>query len=278
MPEIQVGTIAELSSRVRRLTAPNGGPMTGPGTNTYLLGREQVAVIDPGPLDAGHTDAILRQVEAPVRWILATHTHPDHSPGVKALAAATGAEVLGRPAPTRGPQDQTFKPDRVLEHDALIECPEFSLRAVHTPGHASNHLCYVLEDERMIFTGDHIMNGSTVVIAPPDGDMTAYIQSLKLLKEYDLQSIAPGHGDTMDSPQEVVDWIVEHRYQREEKVLRSVRKLGDADLQELVAVVYDDVNRLLHGVAKLSLEAHLIKLLEDGQVIRSGQHWRPGGD
>lgn len=247
--------------------------MTGPGTNTYLLGCEQVAVIDPGPLDAGHTESILRQADAPIRWILATHTHPDHSPGVKALAAATGAEVLGRPPPPGGPQDKTFKPDRLLEHDTLFECREFSLRAVHTPGHASNHLCYVLEDEKMIFTGDHIMNGSTVVIAPPDGDMTAYLRSLELLKEYDLEIIAPGHGDTMDSPGKVVDWIVEHRYQREDKVMRSVQRLGGADLEQLVAVVYDDVSKLLHGIAKLSLEAHLIKLLGDGRVSRSGDHW-----
>lgn len=275
MPEIQVAKTVELSSHVRRLTAPNAGPMTGPGTNTYLIGRQHVAVIDPGPLDAGHTDSILRQAGAPVRWILATHTHPDHSPGVEALAAATGAEVFGRPAPLHGPQDRTFKPHLILEHNAIIECAEFSLRAVHTPGHASNHLCYVLEEERMIFTGDHIMNGSTVVIAPPDGDMAAYIRSLELLKEYDLQTIAPGHGDVMNSPNEVVDWIVEHRYEREEKVLHSVLKLGRADLEALVAVVYDDVHTALHGVAKLSLEAHLIKLQHDRRVSCSDDQWTP---
>ena len=273
MPEIQVGKTVQISSRVRRLTAPNGGPMTGPGTNTYLVGREQVAVIDPGPEDEVHTETILGQAEAPIRWILATHTHPDHSPGVKALVQATGADVLGRPAPAEGPQDLTFEPGRVLEHDDVIESPEFSLRAVHTPGHASNHLCYVLEDEGMVFTGDHIMNGSTVVIAPPDGNMAAYIRSLELLKNYDLKHIAPGHGDVMSSPHEVVDWIIDHRYQREAKVMDRVQKVGPASLDELVVHVYDDVSRLLHPVAKLSLEAHLVKLAEDGRVERSGESW-----
>jgi glyoxylase-like metal-dependent hydrolase (beta-lactamase superfamily II) len=257
-----------LNSRVRRLVAPNPGVMTGPGTNTYLLGTEEVAVLDPGPAIPEHIDAILATAADRIRWIVCTHTHPDHSPAAKAVAEATGAEVIGASPPDDMHQDTTFKPTTELRHDHVLSSAEFTLRAVHTPGHVGNHYCFFLEEEGMMFAGDHIMNGSTVVIIPPSGDMKAYIESLQLLLEYPLQSIAPGHGEVITEPAAEVAWLVEHRLMRERKVVDGLRKTGRAPADELVRVVYDDVDTSLHKMAILSLSAHLIKLEQDNRVSR----------
>jgi glyoxylase-like metal-dependent hydrolase (beta-lactamase superfamily II) len=261
------GTPFRLNSRVRRLVAPNPGPMTGPGTNTYLIGNDEVAVLDPGPAIPKHIEAILQAGEGRIRWIVCTHTHPDHSPAWQAIAEATGAEVIGAPPADDMFQDETFKPSEQLSHDDVLRTPEFALRAVHTPGHVSNHYCFFLEEEHMLFAGDHIMNGSTVVIIPPSGNMKAYIESLQLLLKYPLKYIAPGHGDVMEDSAAVVEWLVNHRLQREAKVLKGLRGLKSASLDELVAVVYDDVDVSLHQMAKLSLGAHLIKLESEKYVI-----------
>ena len=262
-----------LNSRVRRLVAPNPGVMTGPGTNTYLLGNEQVAVLDPGPAIPEHIDAILQAGGDRIRWIVCTHTHPDHSPAWQAVAQATGAEVIGALPADDMFQDDTFKPTRELQHDDVLSTPEFTLRAVHTPGHVSNHFCFFLEEERMLFAGDHIMNGSTVVIIPPSGDMKAYIESLQLLLRYPLKFIAPGHGEVMEDSHAVVSWLVNHRLQREAKVIRGLQQLGRCSVDQLVEVVYDDVDTSLHKMARLSLAAHLIKLRQENRAL---QH--PGDD
>lgn len=252
-----------LSDRVRRLVAPNPGLMTGPGTNTYLLGHDEVAVVDPGPAIDEHIDAILEAGAGRIRWVVCTHTHPDHSPAWQAVAQATGAEVLGAlPADDRF-QDDSFTPSWVLEHEHLLQTPEFSLRALHTPGHVSNHFCFLLEQEGMLFAGDHIMKGSTVVIVPPGGDMRAYIASLRLLLDYPLQSIAPGHGELIHDPRREVEHLVEHRLKRERKVVSGLEQLGRANTDALVKAVYDDVDEARHEWAKLSLAAHLIKLREE---------------
>ena len=262
------GVPFRLNSRVRRIVAPNPGVMTGAGTNTYLLGDEQVAVLDPGPAIPAHIEAILAAAGDRIRWIVCTHTHPDHSPAWQAVHAATGAEVIGaRPADDMF-QDDTFRPDRALQHDDVLAADEFTLRAVHTPGHVSNHFCFYLEQERMLFAGDHIMNGSTVVIVPPSGDMKAYIESLQLLLRYDLKLIAPGHGEVMEDSRAVVEWLVNHRLQRESKVIDGLRHTGRATLDELVKVVYDDVDVGLHEMAKLSLTAHLIKLRRENRAVQ----------
>ena len=256
-----------LNSRVRRLVAPNPGVMTGAGTNTYLLGEERVAVLDPGPAIPEHIDAILQTAGDRIRWIVCTHTHPDHSPAWQAVAQATGAEVIGALPADDMFQDDTFKPTRELQHDDVLATPEFTLRAVHTPGHVSNHFCFFLEEEKMLFAGDHIMNGSTVVIIPPSGDMKAYIESLQLLQRYETKLIAPGHGEVMEDSRAVVDWLVKHRLKRESKVIDGLRELGRTSLDELVKVVYDDVNTSLHKMAKLSLSAHLIKLHQENRAL-----------
>jgi glyoxylase-like metal-dependent hydrolase (beta-lactamase superfamily II) len=256
-----------LNSRVRRIVAPNAGVMTGPGTNTYLLGDEEVAVLDPGPAIPAHIDAILDTAGDRIRWIVCTHTHPDHSPAWQAVAEATGAQVIGASPADDMFQDDTFKPASELRHDEVLSTEEFTLRAVHTPGHVSNHFCFFLEEEQMLFAGDHIMNGSTVVIIPPSGDMKAYIESLQLLLRYPLKLIAPGHGEVMEDSRAVVEWLVNHRLKRESKVIASLQKLGRSSLDDLVKVVYDDVDTSLHKMAKLSLSAHLIKLNQENRAL-----------
>lgn len=256
-----------LTDRVRRIVAPNPGVMTGPGTNTYLLGTDEVAVVDPGPNIVSHIDAILKAGGDRIRWIVCTHTHPDHSPAWQAIAEATGAQTIGGPVITDMFQDKTFQPQRVLSHGDVLQTEEFTLRAVHTPGHVGNHFCFFVEEDGMMIAGDHIMNGSTVVIIPPSGDMKLYIESLQLLLDYPLKTIAPGHGELMDQPREVVEWLVNHRLQRESKVVAGLEKTGRATLDELVTVVYDDVDTSLHKMAKLSLNAHLIKLVQENRAI-----------
>ncbi len=268
---LEHGVPFRLNSRVRRLVAPNPGVMTGPGTNTYLLGNEEVAVLDPGPAIPAHIDAILAAGEGRIRWIVCTHTHPDHSPAWQAVAEATGAEVIGASPADDMFQDDTFAPAEELRHDDVLETAEFTLRAVHTPGHVSNHFCFLLEEEQMLFAGDHIMNGSTVVIVPPSGDMKAYIESLQLLLRYPLKFIAPGHGEVMEDSHAVVSWLVNHRLQREAKVIRGLQQLGRCSVDRLVEVVYDDVDTSLHKMAKLSLAAHLIKLRQENRALQHPQ-------
>jgi glyoxylase-like metal-dependent hydrolase (beta-lactamase superfamily II)/8-oxo-dGTP pyrophosphatase MutT (NUDIX family) len=260
--EIVAGEPKRLDRFVTRVTAPNPGMMTGPGTNTYIVNGSERAVIDPGPDIASHLEKILAL--GPIHWILCTHTHLDHSPAAAALKGATGAKVLGRPAPPG--QDASFAPDFVLEDGQRIDLKGVTLRAIHTPGHASNHLCYLLEETKMLFTGDHVMQGSTVVINPPDGNMRAYLASLEKLMALDAAIIAPGHGYLIGSPQKEMRRLVAHRRAREQKVIDALARLRAASLEELVPVVYDDVPSRVHRVAARSLTAHLEKLTAEGLV------------
>jgi glyoxylase-like metal-dependent hydrolase (beta-lactamase superfamily II) len=262
------GQLDEIAPGVRRLVARNPGFMTGPGTNTYLLGTQRCAVIDPGPHDPVHIERILEAAGGRVSAILATHTHPDHSPGVAALAQSTGAEVLVRGAPVHGRQDATFAPTRVLNDGDVVRVDDLALRAIHTPGHASNHLCYLLEGAGMLFSGDHVMQGSTVVIGPPDGDMQVYLQSLARVQREPVTRIAPGHGTVIEDAQSEVARLIAHRLQREAKVVERLRRAGRATIDVLVASVYDDVDPRLHPVAKGSVLAHLLKLEADGRAAR----------
>ena len=268
------GELVEVMPGIRRLTAPNAGLMTGPGTNTYLLGNREVAVIDPGPGIESHIDRILAGAGAPIRWILVTHTHPDHSPAARVLAERSGAERLGIAAPDGPHQDKTFVPDRSLGEGAALSTGEFELSVLHTPGHASNHLCYLHVGHRCLFTGDHIINGSTVVIDPPDGSMSRYLASLERLKDETITCIAPGHGAPIDDPYAAIDWLIAHRLEREAKVLARLREHPDTKLDELVTHVYDEIDPAIHRLAERSLLAHLIKLEEDGLVRRTGDRWR----
>ena len=262
------GQLDEIAPGVRRLVARNPGFMTGPGTNTYLIGTQRIGVIDPGPHDSVHIERILEAAGGQVAAILATHTHPDHSPAVAALAHSTGAETLGRRAPEHGRQDATFAPTRTLNDGGIVRVGDRALRAIHTPGHASNHVCYLLEGTGLMFSGDHIMQGSTVVIGPPDGNMQHYLQSLARLQGEPVTRIAPGHGLVIEDAQAEIARLIAHRLQREAKVAERLSRAGRVTLDVLVTSVYDDVDPRLHPVAKGSLLAHLLKLEADGRAAR----------
>ncbi|HSV20964.1 MAG TPA: MBL fold metallo-hydrolase [Casimicrobiaceae bacterium] len=264
------GVPKRLDRLVTRIIAPNPGMMTGPGTNTYLVGEADLAVVDPGPLDDAHLRAILDAGAGRIRWIVCTHTHRDHSPAAAALARETRAQVIGRPPPQTDRQDATFRPDRVPAHDERLQLGGVTLRALHTPGHASNHVCYLLEQTRMLFTGDHVMQGSTVIINPPDGDMRAYLASLEALLELDVAILAPGHGYLIGEPKRELRRLIAHRHAREAKVRAALERQGPARLEALVPAVYDDVDPRFHGAAARSLQAHLDKLVADGAVRVEG--------
>lgn len=268
------GAITELAPGVRRLLAPNPSMMTGPGTNTYLLGEKEIAVIDPGPAMQEHVDAIQEQAGAPIKWILVTHTHPDHSPAAALLADATGAVKIGRNPPQGRHQDQTFKPDRVPEDGDGFETDEFKLLILQTPGHASNHVCFLHSGHGYLFTGDHIINGSTVVIDPPDGNMGEYLRSLERLKSADMNAILPGHGDVIEDPQKEIDWLIKHRREREAKVIAALKEQPNATSRELVPLVYDDVDEERYDLAEHSLLAHLILLEEELRVSMANGRWK----
>lgn len=256
------GRPVALAPGVVRVTAPNPGMMTGPGTNSYLVGTSEVVVVDPGPDEPAHVDALVEAGRGRVRWVVVTHTHLDHAPAAAALAQRTGAEVIGF-----GPRDD-FEPDRSVGDGFELAGDGFCLRALHTPGHASNHLCWLLLEEAMLFSGDHVMQGSTVVIAPPDGDMARYMASLERLMDLDppLAAIAPGHGSVIGDPLSVVTGILEHRRLREQGVLDALRTARTATVDDLVGPVYADVHEALHPVARMSLWAHLRKLAGEGIV------------
>ena len=272
--KIVPGELVRLNELVARVTAPNPGMMTGPGTNAYIVGREELALIDPGPESAAHLEVMLRAVGDRLKWILCTHTHLDHSPGARALKAATGAQILGfARVPDDGRQDTAFAPDRALAEGGELGTREYRLRALHTPGHASNHLCYLLEEKKLLFTGDHVMQGSTVVISPPDGDMQVYLDSLQRLLALDVAAFAPGHGHVIERPHEEARRLIAHRLKREQKVLDAFAAKNPATLDELLPLVYDDVPQQVHAVARRSLHAHLIKLAGDRRVSESGGVW-----
>jgi len=290
--ELMPGRRVRIAAAVQRVVAPNASLMTGPGTNSYVIGDPPVAVLDPGPDDPAHLDVLARAVPRP-QFIFVTHTHRDHSSGARALAAATGAPIVGLPPPEDGRQDETCVPDIHPANDrvfalsdgvqsASLRAPRDGqasaanttcLRAIHTPGHASNHVCFLLEGAGLLFSGDHVLDGVTPVILPPDGDMGAYVDSLQRLKAYGLRAIAPGHGRVLTDPVAVIDGVIAHRGRREAKVLAVLGEMGEGRLEELLPRVYDDVKPELLPIARLSLEAHLIKLLREGRSMQRGESW-----
>ncbi len=271
--EIVPGEPVEVAAGVVRLTAPNPGMMTGPGTNTYVLGHKRFTVLDPGPANPAHIERILELTGGAIDQVVVTHTHQDHSPGTVALKARTGCRVYGQPAPAGAAQDPTFAPDEEPVHGDVIKTDAGSLKVLHTPGHASNHLCFLLLEQELLFSGDHVMQGSTVVINPPDGDMKAYLESLYDLLDEPVRYIAPAHGFLMGHPEAVIDFLITHRLAREHKVARVLKSLGSTGLKELTAEAYDDVPAAIHGVAARSALAHLLKLEADGRAAREGEAW-----
>jgi len=274
MEDWPTGTIETLSPLVRRVLAPNPSAFTFTGTQTHIVGGEEVAVIDPGPDLPEHVDALLAAVDGrQVAAILCTHTHRDHSPASRALKAATGAPIIGCAAlaiDDDGPRaddsfDPDYAPDRVLGDGERIEGSGWTLEAVATPGHTSNHLCFALPEERALFSGDHVMGWSTTIVSPPDGDMGAYMASLELLLERDDIIYYPAHGPLVDTPQGLVRTLIGHRKQREGQILRHLEK-REASIDEVVQSIYADADPQLHPAAARSVLAHLVDLKRRGLV------------
>ncbi|MET0179721.1 MAG: MBL fold metallo-hydrolase [Novosphingobium sp.] len=293
VPPLPTGIAERLEPLVRRVLAPNPSPYTYTGTQTYIVGAEsEVAVIDPGPDGTGaeghadtaaaaHIDAILAAIgDVRLVAILCTHTHRDHSPAALPLKAATGAPIVGC-APLvlddEGPRadaafDPTYAPDRVLADGERLAGAGWTLEAVATPGHTSNHLCYALPESGALFTGDHVMGWSTTVVSPPDGDMSAYMASLEKLHDRDDRVYYPAHGPPVERPRQLVRGMLGHRRQRETQVLRLLGERGRA-IPELVAQMYKGLDPRLEGAAGRSVLAHLVDLERQGRVARSGERW-----
>jgi glyoxylase-like metal-dependent hydrolase (beta-lactamase superfamily II) len=266
------GDLMQLTPLVGRVLAPNPSPFTYWGTQSYVVGTEDVAVIDPGPADEAHLAALARAIAGrPVRAIMCTHTHRDHSPAAAPLAGATGAPVIGCAPLTMdddGPRadaafDAAYRPDRVLGDGEAVAGRGWTLRAVATPGHTSNHLCYALEEEKALFTGDHVMGWSTSVVSPPDGDMGAYMRSMQLLLDRDDGVYYPAHGDPVETPQRLVRGMMGHRKHREGQILRLIEGEGAA-IPPMVEQMYKGIDPRLHPAAGRSVLAHLIDLRQRG--------------
>ncbi|MDX1504730.1 MAG: MBL fold metallo-hydrolase [Spongiibacter sp.] len=274
---MQAGELSLLRPGIHRLVAPNPGIMTGPGTNTYLLGRRRITVLDPGPAMPEHIAGIneaIATLGGELEQVLVTHTHPDHSPAAKVLAEQHGVPLLGATIADDGHQDTSFKADVGLSDGLEIDIDGDILRAVYTPGHVGNHYCFFHDATGLLFTGDHIMQGSTVVIIPPAGDMADYMASLRKMLAYPLAHLAPGHGDLIDAPQQEIEGLIVHRQKREDKISSCLSALGEADLDALVVPAYDDVSAEIHPIAKLSLLAHLLKLQKEGKASVDGEQWQ----
>ena len=298
MPEIPpkpwpTGLAEQVEPLVRRVLAPNPSPYTYTGTETYIVGAgNEVAVIDPGPAGtgeaghadtngAGHVGAILEAIgQAKVVAICCTHTHRDHSPAALPLKAATGAPIVGC-APLvladSGPRadsafDPTYAPDRVLADAERIAGEGWTLQAVATPGHTSNHLCYSLLESGALFTGDHVMGWSTSVVSPPDGDMADYMASLQKLHDRDDRVYYPAHGPAVDNPRQLVRGMMGHRRQRESQIVRLLEE-GPQQIAAMVPRMYKGLDPRLNGAAGRSVLAHLVDLERRGRVARSGERW-----
>lgn len=268
--------ISESRAPVWRILGRNPGPMTGPGTNSYLIGESRLSLIDPGPRDSAQLRSFLEAIgDRKLEYILATHTHGDHSPGAADLQRATGAELVGLPAPEHGYNDMSFKPGRAWRHDDLLDCGEYTIRMLHTPGHVSNHFCYLLCEEQLLFTGDHVLQGTTSVVLPPDGNMSDYLDSLNELQQVPLRYLAPGHGNLIHDPHAEINKLIEHRMRRESKTERGLTGIGSCTLEELVVIVYDDIDESMHRWAQRTMLAHLEKLEREGRARREGERWSP---
>ncbi len=278
--EVQHGACVQLSPLIRRVVAPNPGPFTFQGTNTYIIGADdEVAVIDPGPLLTTHIDALMQAIgSAKVSHILITHTHNDHSP-----AAAPLKEKTGAPTYAFGPHgsgrleggvaleeggDRDFMPDHRVKHGDVISGKNWDMECVFTPGHTSNHMCFALQQEQVLFTGDHVMGWSTSVVVPPDGHMGTYMDSLSLLLKRKDEIYWPAHGEAVRQPQDLVRAFITHRKEREEGITECLAD-GMTQIGEMVAKIYHDVDKRLHPAAAMSMLAHLQTMAETGRVKSS---------
>jgi glyoxylase-like metal-dependent hydrolase (beta-lactamase superfamily II) len=277
------GEVVTLSPLLRRVLAPNPGPFTFRGTNSYIVGRGAVAIVDPGPDDAAHVASLLDALAGDrLSHIVVTHSHRDHAPAARALAAATGAPIVGcapyAPRPDRADgavrldasHDPQYAPARILADGDCVAGPGWTLAALHTPGHAANHLCFRLDEENALLSGDHVMAWSTSIVAPPDGVMADYMASLEKLRGRAESVYWPGHGGPVTEPQRFVRGLINHRRQREAAILRRLGA-GDRRIAEIVPVLYSGVAPALHPAAARSVLAHLVDLVARGRVATDGE-------
>jgi glyoxylase-like metal-dependent hydrolase (beta-lactamase superfamily II) len=280
------GTVEQVSPLVRRVLCNNPSPYTFTGTSTFIVGQGQVAIIDPGPDDDAHLHALLAAVRGEaVSHILVTHNHADHSLLAARLKRATGALTAGYGvvAPGTGAGlridasiDHAFKPDERMRHGKTLEGANWTIDAVFTPGHMSNHLCFALREEAALFTGDHVMAWSTSVIAPPDGNMAQYMASLRLLLGRDDSIYFPAHGPARRDPKPLVRGLLAHRQMREAAIFNRIRE-GDRTIAEIVRAVYSGIDPRLHGAAALSTGAHIEHLIARGLVSQRGESYEEAG-
>jgi glyoxylase-like metal-dependent hydrolase (beta-lactamase superfamily II) len=282
---LPTGQSLRLSDRVHRVLAPNPSAFTYTGTQSYVVGVSDVAVIDPGPNEPAHIDALIAAIAGrPLRAILCTHTHRDHSPAAAPLAAITGASIIGCAPLTLeddGPRadaafDADYRPDTVLADGDCVSGEGWTLEAVATPGHTSNHLCYALGEEGALFSGDHIMGWSTTIVSPPDGDMADYMASMGKLLERDDVVYYPAHGEAVENPQRLVRGMMGHRKSREGQILRHIESEGGARIEDMVRAMYKGVDVRLHPAAARSVLAHLLDLERRALVSRYGDVWGKG--
>ena len=282
MEDWPTGRIERVSPLVRRLLAPNPSAFTYSGTQTHIVGRGEVAVIDPGPDIAEHVEALLAVLKGErIAAIVCTHTHRDHSPASRPLQAATGAPIVGcaqLAMADDGPRadaafDFDYRPDEVIGDGEALAGEGWTLVGVATPGHTSNHLCLALPEERALFSGDHVMGWSTTIVSPPDGDMAAYMASLDKLTARDDAIYYPAHGLPIDNPQRLVRGLIGHRRQREGQILRRLER-GESSIPAMVAEMYRGIDPQLHPAAERSVLAHLIDLENRSIVARDGERWR----
>jgi glyoxylase-like metal-dependent hydrolase (beta-lactamase superfamily II) len=283
MEEWPVGKSEELGPLVRRLLAPNPSHFTYTGTQTHIVGRGEVAVIDPGPDIAEHVAAILEATAAErIVAIVCTHTHRDHSPATRPLKAATGAPIVGcspLALADDGPRadasfDWDYSPDRVLGDGEVLTGGGWTLEAVATPGHTSNHLCFALPQANALFSGDHVMGWSTTIVSPPDGDMAAYMASLDKLLTREEAVYYPAHGPAVEEPRKLVRGLLLHRRQREAQIMAQLAG-GRRRISDMVADMYRDIDPALHPAAARSVLAHLLDLEARARVRRDGDEWMP---
>ena len=279
--EFEYGVLEPVSPLIRRIVARNPGPFTGTGTGTYVVGRGRVAVIDPGPALSSHEGALLDALRGEtVESILITHSHVDHWPATAAVQQATGARVYGFGSKAGKFGDggtesayYGFVPERTIAEGDTLDGPGWHLTALHTPGHASDHLCFALAEEKVLFSGDHVMGWSTSVILPPDGDMASYMRSLEKLLARDDALYLPTHGPAIPDPKPHVRAFIEHRRERRAAILRRLAS-GEATIPEIVEEVYVGLAPGLRGAASQSVLAHLIELAAAGEVEGDGQRYR----
>lgn len=274
--DFEYGKVEQISPMIRRIIANNPSPFTYYGTGTYILGHQEVAVIDPGPANEEHVNALLNALEGErITHIFITHTHNDHSPATPMVQAHFPAPSYGYGPHGAGKirhgiqieegGDMDFKPDHRVTQGQIIEGQGWSVECVYTPGHTSNHMCYQLREEKALFTGDHVMGWSTSVIAPPDGDMTEYMNSLDLLLERDDEIYWPTHGPAITDTKDFVRSFIAHRLHREQQVLDNIRE-GKTDIGAIVSVIYANHPKTLHPPASLSVYAVILRLISQGRV------------